>query len=81
MTLNIIKKRLKKLLEKQKLEQRQLKLVADSKQYQLFDGKSTTKMGDPKVDLPAELKKAETGNGFVSSSLGQMFYQLIISSI
>ncbi len=40
---------------------------------QLFDSKSTTKMVIPKVDLPAELKKAEQVTALSHPRWGQMF--------
>ena len=40
---------------------------------QLFDSKSTTKMVMPKVDLPAELKKAEQVTALSHPRWGQMF--------
>ena len=47
---------------------------ADSKQVsQLFDSKSTTKMVMPKVDLPAELRKAERVTALSHPRWGQMF--------
>jgi hypothetical protein len=47
---------------------------ADSKAIsQLFDSKSTTKMVMPKVDLPAELKKAEQVTAMSDPRWGQMF--------
>jgi len=47
-------------LEKQKLEQRQLKLVQIQKQYPSYlIVKALPKWVMPKVDLPAELRKAE----------------------
>lgn len=47
---------------------------ADSKAVsQLFDSKSTTKMVMPKVDLPAELRKAEQVTALSHPRWGQMF--------
>jgi hypothetical protein len=47
---------------------------ADSKVVsQLFDSKSTTKMVMPKVDLPAELRKAEQVTALSHPRWGQMF--------
>jgi len=47
---------------------------ADSKVVsQLFDSKSTTKMVMPKVELPAELKKAEQVTALSHPRWGQMF--------
>ena len=47
---------------------------ADSKQVsQLIDSKSTTKMVMPKVDLPAELRKAERVTALSHPRWGQMF--------
>jgi hypothetical protein len=47
---------------------------ADSKVVsQLFDSKSTTKMVMPKVDLPAELRKAEQVTALSHARWGQMF--------
>ena len=47
---------------------------ADSKAVaQLIEGKSTTKMVMPKVDLPAELKKAEQVTALSHPRWGQMF--------
>lgn len=47
---------------------------ADSKAVsQLFDSKSTAKMVMPKVDLPAELKKAEQVTALSDPRWGQMF--------
>lgn len=47
---------------------------ADSKAVsQIFDSKSTTKMVMPKVDLPAELRKAEQVTALSHPRWGQMF--------
>ena len=47
---------------------------ADSKAIsEIFDSKSTTKMVMPKVDLPAELKKAEQVTAMSDPRWGQMF--------
>lgn len=61
-------------IEEEEIKAAAVEAGADSKAVsQLFDSKSTTKMMMPKVDLPAELKKAEQVTAMSHPRWGQMF--------